>query len=86
MTLYFEDFEAGTVRDLGEFSLSEAEIVGYAQRYDPQPIHTDPDAAAESEKLPSSRTVPSSKSSRYSVIGRGAPARRSSVGSPSSRR
>lgn len=48
MTLYFEDFEEGTVRDLGSFTLSEQEIREFAEQYDPQPLHVDPAAAQES--------------------------------------
>lgn len=44
---YFEDFEAGSVRELGSFTLSAAEIVEFAEQYDPQPLHTDPEAAEE---------------------------------------
>lgn len=47
MTRYFEDFEAGTVRQFGSFSLSEDEIVEFATQYDPQYLHTDPVAAAD---------------------------------------
>ena len=45
-SLYFEDVEEGQVRDLGDFTLSRDEIVAFAERFDPQPIHTD-EAAAE---------------------------------------
>lgn len=48
MTRYFEDFEAGTVRELGSFTLTEAEIIAFAERYDPQPFHVDPEAAGDS--------------------------------------
>jgi acyl dehydratase len=48
MTHYLEDFQEGQVRELGSFSLSEAEIVAFAERYDPQPFHVDPEAASES--------------------------------------
>lgn len=48
MTLYFEDFEPGTTRQLGSFSLSEEEIIEFAEQYDPQPFHVDPAAARES--------------------------------------
>lgn len=47
MTLYLEDFKEGTVRELGSFSLTEDEIVAFAERYDPQPLHVDPGAARE---------------------------------------
>lgn len=46
--LYFEDISAGDVRNLGSFSLTQEEMVSFANRYDPQPIHVDPAAAAES--------------------------------------
>jgi len=46
MVRYFEDYIAGTVHELGTFSLSEAEIVEFASRYDPQDIHVDPEKAA----------------------------------------
>lgn len=47
-TLYFEDIEVGTVYDLGSFSVDRDEIIGFAEQYDPQPIHTDPEAAEQS--------------------------------------
>jgi acyl dehydratase len=46
-TRYLEDFEAGTVRELGSFSLTAEEIVAFAERYDPQPLHADPEAAEQ---------------------------------------
>lgn len=42
----FEDFPTGTVVELGQFSLSEEEIISFASRYDPQPFHVDPEGAA----------------------------------------
>lgn len=45
---YFEDYELGATYELGEFSLSEAEIMDFAQRFDPQPFHLDRAAAAAS--------------------------------------
>jgi acyl dehydratase len=45
---YFEDFQVGDVRDVGPVSVSEAEIVEFAQRFDPQPFHVDPEAAKAS--------------------------------------
>jgi len=38
---WFEDYVAGSVYDFGYATLSEAEIVAFARRYDPQSIHTD---------------------------------------------
>jgi acyl dehydratase len=42
---YFEDFQVGDSRELGSVSVSEAEIVEFAQRFDPQPFHVDAEAA-----------------------------------------
>jgi len=41
----FDELTVGRRFAYGEFSLSEAEIIEYAQKYDPQPFHTDPEAA-----------------------------------------
>lgn len=38
----FEDYRIGAVYDLGGFCLTEAEIIEFASRYDPQRMHTDP--------------------------------------------
>jgi acyl dehydratase len=43
---YFEDYTAGAVYEYGHIAVTEAEIIEFAQRFDPQPIHTDPDFAA----------------------------------------
>jgi acyl dehydratase len=45
--LFLEDFEAGQVYQLGGWTFSEAEIIDFAEKYDPQPFHVDPKAAAE---------------------------------------
>ncbi len=42
---YFEDFVEGQSVELGSFSFTADEIVDFARKYDPQPMHTDPDAA-----------------------------------------
>jgi acyl dehydratase len=39
---YFEDFVPGSVSEYGPVAISEAEILEFARKYDPQPIHTDP--------------------------------------------
>ncbi len=44
---YFEDYPQGAVFELGSFEVSEEEIVSFARRYDPQPMHIDREAAAE---------------------------------------
>ena len=43
---YFEDYEPGAVFTSGTIAVSEAEIIDFARRYDPQAMHTDPEAAA----------------------------------------
>lgn len=45
--LFLDDLEAGHVFRLGSRSLSEKEIIDFAELYDPQPFHIDPDAARE---------------------------------------
>lgn len=42
----FSDFHAGQVIHAGPVSLTEAEILEFAGRYDPQWFHTDPERAA----------------------------------------
>lgn len=44
---YFEDFKPGDVMTHEGIRLTEHEIVEFAGKYDPQPFHTDPAAAAE---------------------------------------
>jgi len=45
---FFEDFEPGQVYELGSRTVTEADIIAFAREWDPQPFHTDPEAAAES--------------------------------------
>ena len=45
---WFEDYDVGGTYTLGTFSLTEAEIVDFATRFDPQPFHIDRAAAAAS--------------------------------------
>lgn len=42
---YFEDFPVGETVEIGRHTMTEEEILGFANRYDPQPFHTDPDGA-----------------------------------------
>lgn len=44
---YFEDYPEGGVFECGEVAVNEAEIVEFATRFDPQPMHVDREAAAE---------------------------------------
>jgi acyl dehydratase len=43
---YFEDYPPGAVFTAGAIPVDAAEIVDFAGKYDPQPMHTDPEAAA----------------------------------------
>ncbi|GAB4472067.1 MAG: MaoC family dehydratase [Burkholderiaceae bacterium] len=43
---YFEDYAPGTVVEYGPIAVDEDEIVAFARRYDPQPIHVDRERAA----------------------------------------
>ncbi|MFM7568018.1 MAG: MaoC family dehydratase, partial [Betaproteobacteria bacterium] len=45
---YFEDFVPGEVHEFGSHTVSERDIIEFAQRYDPQPFHIDLAAAANS--------------------------------------
>ncbi|MDB6061758.1 MAG: ydeM [Verrucomicrobiaceae bacterium] len=45
MTKYYEDYPVGTVIDLGEYTISEEEILEFARKYDPIWFHTDPERA-----------------------------------------
>ena len=45
---YFEDYPIGAVFEFPPFATSETEIREFATRYDPQPFHIDPVAAAKS--------------------------------------
>jgi acyl dehydratase len=45
---YLEDFRAGEVIDLGSVTVTEEEMLEFGRRFDPQPFHTDPEAARES--------------------------------------
>jgi acyl dehydratase len=38
---YFEDYHPGAAYEYGYRSVTEDEVIGFAQRYDPQPIHVD---------------------------------------------
>ncbi|WP_370551913.1 MaoC family dehydratase [Haliea sp. E1-2-M8] len=44
----FNSFEAGQLIQLGKYQLTAEDIIEFATRYDPQPMHTDPVAAAHS--------------------------------------
>ena len=39
---YFEDYIVGSVYEFGDFAVTEADVIGFANQFDPQYIHTDP--------------------------------------------
>jgi acyl dehydratase len=43
---YFEDYQAGAVYEYGYATVDEAELLAFARRFDPQPIHADAQSAA----------------------------------------
>ena len=43
---YFEDYLKGAVHEYGPIAVEEDEVIAFAKRFDPQSIHTDPEAAA----------------------------------------
>lgn len=44
---YFEDIKVGDVAELAARHVSEADIIAFAKKYDPQVFHTDPEAAKQ---------------------------------------
>jgi len=44
---WFEDIEIGRVVELGSHNFSTEDIIRFAKKYDPQPFHTDPEAAKD---------------------------------------
>jgi acyl dehydratase len=42
---WFDDYRVGDRFTTGSLAISEAAIIDYARQYDPQPFHTDPEAA-----------------------------------------
>lgn len=42
---YFEDIEVGERHDCGSVTVDREEMLEFAERYDPQPIHVDLEAA-----------------------------------------
>ncbi|MCR6481721.1 MaoC family dehydratase [Amycolatopsis sp. OK19-0408] len=47
MTKYFEDYVPDATHDCGTVEVTEADILEFGRRYDPQVFHTDPVAAAD---------------------------------------
>ena len=46
--MYLEEFAVGARFDAGPIAVDQDELIAFARRYDPQPFHTDPDAARDS--------------------------------------
>ena len=45
---YFEDYLPGSVHEFGAINLTEEDIIAFGRRFDPQVLHTDPQAAKNS--------------------------------------
>ena len=48
MMRYYEDLEIGDTYETGGYTVTEAEIITFAEQFDPQPFHIDEEAAQES--------------------------------------
>src|SRR5580698_4503306 len=48
MTFSYEDFEVGSVNQLGSHTFGREEIVEFASKYDPQPFHVSEEGGAAS--------------------------------------
>lgn len=42
---WFDDYRKGEVFEFGSYTVTQAEIIGFATQYDPQFFHIDPEAA-----------------------------------------
>jgi len=47
MPVYYEDVEVGAIETYGDYEVTREEVLSFAEQYDPQWFHTDPDRAAE---------------------------------------
>jgi acyl dehydratase len=45
--IYFEDIEVGKETEFGSYSVTRAEVLEFARKYDPQPFHLSDEAAAK---------------------------------------
>lgn len=48
MTDHYEDLEIGETYETGSYTVTKEEIITFAEQFDPQPFHTDEEAAKES--------------------------------------
>ena len=46
---WFEDYEPGSVHEFGSIRVDEDEVLAFGRRFDPQPFHTDAEAAKGTE-------------------------------------
>lgn len=46
---WFEDYVPGAVHEFGAMKVEEDEVLAFGRRFDPQPFHTDPEAAKQTE-------------------------------------
>jgi acyl dehydratase len=46
---FFEDYVTGHVHEFGSIDITEEEILEFGRRFDPQPFHTDPVAARQTQ-------------------------------------
>ena len=46
-TLYWENFAPGESVEIGRHTFAEGEIIAFGRQFDPQPFHTDPEAAKQ---------------------------------------
>ena len=46
--IWWEDFKVGERSEMGRHTFSAEEIIAFAKQFDPQPFHTDPEAARAS--------------------------------------
>jgi acyl dehydratase len=46
---WFEDYEPGSVHEFGSIRVDEDEVLAFGRRFDPQPFHTDVEAAKGTE-------------------------------------
>jgi len=51
VTVYFEDLAVGEELSFGAYEVTEDEVLAFAERYDPQWFHTEPERAREQSPL-----------------------------------
>ncbi|EJN58880.1 MaoC family dehydratase [Halogranum rubrum] len=47
MTIFYEDLAVGQVEEFGEYEVTEAELLSFAEQYDPQWFHVDKERSEE---------------------------------------